>query len=255
MVEPVRKKSPRAPSISLDEALERVMKVYEKERVHAAPTEVFAQHIGYKTANNGTALQAIASMRYYGLVDRPRDGFLAATKEVEAYKFAPSPEIQLAFLRQFLRKPQIFAELLDTYATGLPSDGTLKYDLINRGFLPSTAATLVNVLKRSVEFAKYFDSTLGGRSITVAPASEEVVTEAETDFAAAEAALPVTSRRAMQQYEAVHQPVGEDGLQDRIPVRLKGGRRAWLVIPQVFYEADKARLRAQIDLLLTEDDE
>jgi hypothetical protein len=42
---------------------------------------------------------------------------------------------------------------------------------------------------------------------------------------------------------------------DRIPVRLAGGRRAWLLIPHEFREADKTRLKAQIDLLLTEDEE
>lgn len=47
---------------------------------------------------------------------------------------------------------------------------------------------------------------------------------------------------------------GEDEL-DRIPVRLTGGRRAWLVIPTPFYSADKSRLKAQIDLLLTAEEE
>ena len=42
---------------------------------------------------------------------------------------------------------------------------------------------------------------------------------------------------------------------DRIPVRLAGGRRAWLEIPTPFYAADKLRLKAQIDLLLTEEEE
>lgn len=45
-----------------------------------------------------------------------------------------------------------------------------------------------------------------------------------------------------------------DAGHDRIPVRLQGGRRAWLWIPTVFYESDKQRLKAQIDLLLTEDE-
>ena len=47
-------------------------------------------------------------------------------------------------------------------------------------------------------------------------------------------------------------PAGDS---DCLPVRLTGGRRAWLVIPQQFFEADKARLRAQIDLLLTVEQE
>lgn len=42
---------------------------------------------------------------------------------------------------------------------------------------------------------------------------------------------------------------------DRIPVRLTAGRKAWLEIPSPLYAADKARLKAQIDLLLAEDEE
>jgi hypothetical protein len=37
-------------------------------------------------------------------------------------------------------------------------------------------------------------------------------------------------------------------------VRLDQSRRAWLEIPTPFYEADKKRLKAQIDLLLTDDE-
>jgi hypothetical protein len=42
---------------------------------------------------------------------------------------------------------------------------------------------------------------------------------------------------------------------DRIPIRLRGGRRAWLEIPTPFYAADKERIKLQVDLLLTEEDE
>jgi NAD(P)H dehydrogenase (quinone) len=42
---------------------------------------------------------------------------------------------------------------------------------------------------------------------------------------------------------------------DRIPVRLTAGRKAWLEIPTPLYVADKERLKAQIDLLLAEDEE
>jgi hypothetical protein len=38
-------------------------------------------------------------------------------------------------------------------------------------------------------------------------------------------------------------------------MRAKGARRAWLIIPTPFFVADKQRLKAQIDLLLTEDEE
>jgi len=40
-----------------------------------------------------------------------------------------------------------------------------------------------------------------------------------------------------------------------VPVRLSGGRRAWLEIPSPFFVAGKRRLKAQIDLLLADDDD
>ena len=242
-----RKKSPRAPSIALDEAIERVMKAYDKERLHPAPTDVVAQNIGYKGASSGTALSALASLRYFGLLERPRDGLLAVTKEVEALRFAPDERLKRSLLLEFLRRPVLFAELLEKYSTGLPSDGNLKYDLIQRGFLPATAGDVVSVFRRSVEFSGYFDSNAADLAPSSVESKEVEVPDpgsvGEESRARAAAASP----------EPAPELRVEDG-HDRIPVRLPGSRRAWLIIPMPFYEADKLRLKAQIDLLLTEDD-
>lgn len=251
MSENPRKKSPRAPSIPLDEAVERAMRAYDKGRLQAAPVDVIAQHIGYKTANNGAALQALASLRYFGLLERPKEGLLAVTKDVEAYRLAPEPHIARSLLLRFLRAPALFAELLDKYQGGLPSDGNLKDELIQRGFLPSTASSLAAVFRRSVEVARYYEHSQ----------PEQVVAVPQADFQAflndAPASGP-TVERAMARPRIAEpgdgaKPLPGDGGHDRIPVRLPGGRRAFLLIPSVFYEADKQRLKAQIDLLLTED--
>jgi hypothetical protein len=52
------------------------------------------------------------------------------------------------------------------------------------------------------------------------------------------------------QHEATYSDLGAD----KIPVRLSKGRRAWIEIPSPFYEADKIRLKKQIDLLLSDDE-
>lgn len=245
-----RKKSPRAPTLPLNEAIDRVMKAYEKERLHPAPSDVVAQNIGYKGASNGAALSALASLRYYGLLERPRDGLLAVTKDVEAYKFAPDESLKRAFLLNFLRRPALFSDLLEKYATGLPSDANLKYDLIQRGFLPGSAAEVVSVFRRSVEFSGYFDGSepdLAIKTVDSSSAVHEPVAEVRADVAARE---PMHELRAVQPPE-----LPGEGEHDRIPVRLPGARRAWLVIPTPFFAADKQRLKAQIDLLLTQDEE
>jgi len=253
--ESIRKKSPRAPSISLDEALDRALKVYDKERLNPAPPDVVAQGMGYKDANNGRALATIASVRYYGLMERHGDGRLGVTKDVESYKYAPSEDMRRAYLRRFVAAPALFAELLERYASGLPSDGNLRYELIQRDFLPATAESLVGILRRSFDFAKVYEQEPQDPTVPVSEIDETdalVVTVpdlAVPTAAATPAQVPQQSRSSLLRDEE------PGGGHDRIPVRLPGGRRAWLLIPSLFREADKQRLKAQIDLLLTEDDE
>jgi hypothetical protein len=231
----------------LDEALDRALKIYDAEHLHAAPVDVAAKHMGYKDANNGAALSALASLRYYGLVERPKEGLLNVSRDVEAYKFAPTEDLRRSFLLRFITTPPLFAELIDRYGPKLPSDGTLKYELIQRGFLPGPASSLVAVLKQSIEFAGLDD---GGEKVDQEP-SEEVTIPAATSVSPTE--------RGASSPAAGDGNVGggfsEEPGHDRIPVRLPGARRAWLIIPSPFFEADKQRLKAQIDLLLTAEDE
>ncbi|CAN7610397.1 hypothetical protein LJR130_004530 [Variovorax sp. LjRoot130] len=241
--------------MDLQEALERTGKAYDKERLHPAPTDVVAQNIGYRGANNGSALAALASLRYYGLMERPREGVLAVSKDFENYRFAPNEGVKRALVQKFFQTPPLFRELLEQYDSGFPSDATLKYELIQRGFLPQPAAALVAVLKRSAEFADTQQAPPSAPAVADAP-------EAMNDAAAPGIQNHQSPPPAVQSASPVAPvpPVGPPSIEveathDRIPVRLSGNRRAWLVIPEPFFEADKKRLKAQIDLLLTEDDE
>lgn len=255
MVDIPRKKSPRAPSLSLDEALERATKAYERERLHPAPTEVVAQNIGYKGANNGRALGALASLRYFGLLERPKEGLLAVTKDVEAYKFAPDESLRHQLLTSFVRRPQLYCELLDKYESGLPSDGNLKFELIQRGFAPAAAEAVLAAFKRSVEFAGYYES-VDDREQTTEDVSTSPARIPHDSVASSVQRVPATGSQLSVEVAALPETaLGDTERLDRIPVRLPGGRRAWLLIPTPFFDADKDRLKAQIDLLLTAEDE
>ena len=244
MPESPRKKSPRAPSLPLNEAIERAIGVYEKEQRHPAPTDVVAQDLGYKSANNGTALAVIASLRYYGLLERPEPGKLAASGELQSYHYAPDEDLKQELVRAWLRNPPVFAELLDRYDSSLPSDATIRHDLIQQGFKPASAESVLKSFKESVEFAEYYsgqdkndghqaDSEANNDDVAEAPHNEPDVAKESSPVG-----IAVSSNDA-----------------DRIPVRLDANRRAWLEIPAPFYEADKKRLKAQIDLLLTDDED
>lgn len=251
------KKSPRAPSISLKDAIERALRAYDRERLHEAPTEVVAQNIGYKNANSGSALSAIASLRYFGLLIRTRNGFLAVAKDVEALKYAPSESQKKDLLINFLTKPSLYEELLKKYVSGLPSDATLKYELIERGFIPGAAETALGAFKESVEFAQYFQLNREDGESQDAESENEVSDEEQLVSNLSSSSQPnsqsvVTATNSSGPAALTLHEGADDS--DRIPVRLSGGRKAWLVIPAPFYSADKQRLKAQIDLLLTEDE-
>lgn len=252
MTEILRKKSPRAPAIALPDAIERVMKIYERERLHPAPSNIVAQHMGYKDANNGRSLTALASLRYFGLLERPKEGLLAVSKDIEAYKFAPDEKLKHSLLLSFLKRPALYNELLEKYNSGLPSDANLKYELIQRGFVPQGADAALSVFKKSVQFADYYN---GSNELNESSELDEGILyeDAENDIQNV-SDKPILQKSIFASQSSVLKDEDYAGL-DRIPVRLTGARRAWIIVPTPFFNADKDRLKAQIDLLLTDEDE
>lgn len=241
-----KKKSPRAPSIALDDAIERALKVYDKERRNPAPINVIAQNMGYKDATNGTAMTIMASLKYYGLLEKIGVGMLTVSKDIEAYKFAPSEQLKRNQIIKWLKTPPVFLELLEKYQAGLPSDATLKFELIQMGFSPESANSCLQAFIRSVGYAHYFEHPTQNDAATM-NSNEDAALENKSDNFAGDAP-PLPSNRT--------QPIAAAGPSeeiDRIPIRLSGGRRAWIEIPSPFYNSDKERLKAQIDLLITDD--
>jgi len=229
--------------MSLDDALDRVIKVYEKEQRHPAPTDVVAQNMGYKNANSGASLKSIAALTSYSLLERAGAGKLAVSANVESYHYAPNQKLKEQLLTEWLESPAIFAKLLSKYKTSLPSDSTIRFDLIQEGFKPGTAESVLSSFKRSVEFVNYFDTKndLPPAENESLENEEEVADDHNSVVQQATSDYPTTTRQ-------------ETSNSDRIPVRLDTKRRAWLEIPAPFYEKDKQRLKAQIDLLLTDDE-
>jgi hypothetical protein len=248
--ETLRKRSPRAPSIPLSSAIERALQIYEAEGRHQAPAAAVAQDIGYKSASSGAAKTMLASIRYYGLLDRPKEGVLAVSKSVEEFKFAPNDSMKKEILERWLRSPDIFADLLEKYPTSLPSQATLKFDLIQRGFSSAAADDCMACFIDSVTFVRTFNA---GNIPAATESRQDEQGQNQQELREVDTSLQSVQSQAAPNSAPI--PSGDNAAYDQIPVRLTGGRKAWLTIPSVFYSGDKQRLISQIELLLTEDED
>ena len=272
-------KSPRSPSMSLPKALEKAMKIYAKERKNAVPLEVAAQDMGYSNANSGAALQALASLRYFGLLERPKTGYLAVSRDVEQYQFAPDEALKSQLRQKWMRMPAAFEAILQQFPEHMPSDANLRFSLISQGFGAATAVVFTEVFKESAAFADIysdvsFASEKQGALAQAQSDQEEATLSSQANSAFPDRAKPMRTDTQLQpqhhrgdSQQAVRsnapsmsvasasqlaaQPSFGDA--DQIPVRLSNGRKAWLIVPTPLYEHDKLRLKAQIDLLLTDE--
>ena len=234
-------RSPRAPSLDLDEAVRMALKLYEKEGKHFVPSELAVRHWGYSGMNNGSAIRALAAMRSYGLVESKNNREVAASKDIEIYAFAPDANLKQQLLVKWLKAPKVFADLLKEYEDRLPSDQALRFKLIQNGFGPSAAEETAKNFRISVDFADYYAQANRPSQNEVTESAEASAEDEQLLGGASEPRPSSAPRNASIEF-------------DRIPVRLSGGRRAAIEVPTPLFAADKAVLKRQIDLLFTDDE-
>ncbi|MTI73781.1 MAG: hypothetical protein FH747_09015 [Stenotrophomonas sp.] len=247
-------RSPRAPSFTLEDSVKNAIALYEANGKHAIPSDVAAKALGYSGANNGSAARALASLKNFGLLISNNKGDVAVSPDVETYRYAPDEEHRRDLLIHWLRSPKVYSELLDEYHDRLPSDQVIRYRLIKMGFLPSAAEESLKNFRASVDYANYYSPRDEYPPLNI---------EQELDLPPTHSAPPPsiifppipTQLPPADQKREFPTPQAASAEFDRIPVRLSKGRRAWIEIPNPLYEADKALIKSQIDLILTDDDE
>lgn len=241
----IRKKSPKYPSMNLEDAISRALRVYKEVNLHPVASDIAAEH-GLCKRRSGASLTTIASMSYFGLLERTDTGMLCVSRDLEAYNFSPSENEKFSLLKKWLLSPQVFSEILDRYSGKLPSDAAIRHTLMqNDGFKASAADTCIKCLRDSIAF---IERQHPDRELFQSSSSEPMASTSKESEPALEISSSAQNNLSSQ---AIADPLISDA--DRIPVRLQGGRKAWLEIPNPFYEQDKKQLVAQIELLLCDD--
>lgn len=132
-----RSRSPNYPSISLNDAIDLIRKVYQAEKRAKFPRETLAAHIGYSSLN-GRALSKIGAIRAYGLIDGKEDA-LSVSRTALAILEAPKDSGDYAdALHEAFNSPALFQRILEEYDQ-TPSEQTLRWWLTQQGYAGDAA--------------------------------------------------------------------------------------------------------------------
>jgi hypothetical protein len=149
-------RSPSYPAFDLAEAIEKARAIYDHERRSATTAEVLAGHMGYSAAV-GPGGRAVSALRQYGMIEdvdgrhRLSDlGYTLVHFDHDSHEWR-SAAIDAA------RRPTLFRELMEAYPDGLPSDATLRSDLLRREFNPSSITDVVSIFRSTMSLANAED--------------------------------------------------------------------------------------------------
>lgn len=249
-------RSPNYPLQSLDWAVETGLKLLDKEGTHAVSPDIIASNLNYKDATNGRAKRILANLKAFGILQKAAGGKLAVSPDVRRFKLHPVEADKAIIVQQWLRKPLLYSKLFDKYGDNLPSDRALVFELVDEhGFIEASAQSAIDVFRASIKYAEQFAGAAGANQSEYESDDEGV--EEDEEIPPPPPAQPTAQQLPVHPQPtpsvANSQPQPREGV--RYPIRLAGGRMAWIEVPDPFYEADKSRLKAQLEIIGTVDED
>lgn len=146
-----RSRSPKFPSVGLEEALITLRPVFEAESRNKMSREVLASHLGY-SGLSGASTSKIGALRHFGLIEGRGDELRVSDNAVVLLmRSQDSPEYRTAVELAF-SSPTIYRELLSEYECA-PSLQNVEFALVQRGVLKKNAAIAAQDFVNSGDFA------------------------------------------------------------------------------------------------------
>jgi len=147
-----RVRSPNYPSLSLREAVEKIMLVYRALQQHPAPREVIAKSLGYNGLN-GASATVISTLNKYGLLDG-RGEDLRVSERALSILHPHSDKERAAALRAAAMEPRLFADLAERFPGGITNDDLLKNYLLRNGFAINAVTSVIQAYRETSDFVE-----------------------------------------------------------------------------------------------------
>lgn len=158
MAEKKRVRSPNYPYLDVQDAIERLRNIYEKDKRASTTASAILEHMGYKTSGaegkSGSGGRAISALRQYGLLDENNGNYNVSELGFRILHLPDDSSEKQDLIKQSAVTPIIFKKMLEKYSFDVPSDTTLRSHLIlNEGFNPDTVKHFIRVFRHTIEFA------------------------------------------------------------------------------------------------------
>ena len=148
-----RKRSPRYPSIPLEEAVALARKIHAKDGMHVVEREVAVRHMGYTTLN-GASATVLGALGHYGLTEGAGKNQVRLTRRALDILHPEEPEQRISAIEAAAGEPRIFNDIQGRFPDRVPSEDTLKAYLMREGFTPRALDSLAAAYVRTREYVE-----------------------------------------------------------------------------------------------------
>jgi len=144
-------RSPSYPSISLKEAVERAVLIYNADYQNPIPRAVAAGHMGYQSLN-GKSLGVLSALLKFGLLEGRGDDTRVSDLTVTIAAYPTGTRERYEAVKSAASRPELFAELDDRFKGGMASDQAIRSYLITQKFIPAAADAAIRAYRETKQF-------------------------------------------------------------------------------------------------------
>jgi hypothetical protein len=154
-------RSPNYPAFDLATALAKIRLVYNAEKRTPTTREVIAEHLGYSNTD-GPGGRSLSCIRQFAFLEDAADKLKVSDIAFSLLHLPDEDPTKAGLLKQVALRPNLYRSLHEDYPDGIPSDPTLRSNLLKRGFNPESIEGVIADFKTSMELAKVYDVSDNG---------------------------------------------------------------------------------------------
>ena len=143
-------RSPGYPMFGLDEAVDKIKILWDKDGKAGAPKEIAVKHLGYSSP----APRTISALKKFGLIEEKDGRIMVSQRGISIILYPNTDARHIRSLKDAALEPGIYRKLFDRYKDGLPSRETIKAELVGEfEFNPRRVDGFSNDFFSTLEYA------------------------------------------------------------------------------------------------------